>query len=290
MKNQNTTKKQTNAKTQAAPAKYAAIIAAYQNAVLLEKYATAKTLLKDLQKKQAERRKNKREKEIKAFENVLLIFENEIASRKLITAENVKTTGERIAIKALKTVYAKSGHAFILRLYNGLIADINDKTAKTLSNGYDVASVASAFLCNYIGKSLDDTTDEKDKDGNPATVLRSCFRAVNRYIMSERQKVYKCLYVDEINENGERLYYELPVEWDIDGATDYKTITAIIAALKLSVSEKRFLSYRLRGKSLANIAYIMGVAEGTAKKYQTRIREKAKKCENLAPLVARLEN
>lgn len=208
----------------------------------------------------------------------------------VITAENVKTIGERIAIKALKTVYAKSGHDFILQLYNGLIADINDKTQKTLSDGYDVASVAQLYLLAYIGKSLNDTTDEKDKDGNPATVLRSCFRAVNRYIMGERQKVYKCVYVDDYNENGERLYYEIPQEWDIDGATDYKTITAIITALKLSINEKRFLTYRLRGKSLNDIAHIMSVASGTAKKYQTRIREKAKKCDSLSPFIEKLKN
>ena len=195
----------------------------------------------------------------------------------VITADNVKTIGERIAIKALKTVYAKSGHDFILRLYNGLIADINDKTQKTLSDGYDVASVAQLYLLAYMGKSLQDTTNEKDKDGNPATVLRCCFRAVNRYIMGERQKVYKCVYVDDYNENGERLYYEIPQEWDIDGATDYKTITAIITALKLSVNEKRFLTYRLRGYSLDVIAQKMGVARGNVNTYRQRIKAKADK-------------
>lgn len=208
----------------------------------------------------------------------------------VITADNVKTIGERIAIKALKTVYAKSGHDFILRLYNGLIADINDKTQKTLSDGYDVASVAQLYLLAHMGKSLNDTTDEKDKDGNPATVLRSCFRAVNRYIMGERQKVYKCVYVDDYNENGERLYYELPTEWDIDGVTDYKTITAIITALKLSVNEKRVLTYRLRGKSLNDIAYIMSVDKRNITTYLQRIRDKAKKCDSLAPFIERLKN
>lgn len=208
----------------------------------------------------------------------------------VITAENVKTIGERIAIKALKTVYAKSGHDFILRLYNGLIADINDKTQKTLSDGYDVASVAQLYLLAYMGKSLNDTTDEKDKDGNPATVLRCCFRAVNRYIMSERQKVYKCVYVDDYNENGERLYYEIPQEWDIDGATDYKTITAIITALKLSVNEKRFLTYRLRGKSLNDIAHIMSVKRDTLNSYAKRIKDKAKNNDSLSPFIEKLKN
>ena len=195
----------------------------------------------------------------------------------VITADNVKTIGERIAIKALKTVYAKSGHDLILRLYNGLIADINDKTQKTLSDGYDVASVAQLYLLAYMGKSLQDTTNEKDKDGNPATVLRCCFRAVNRYIMGERQKVYKCVYVDDYNENGERLYHEIPQDWDIDGVTDYKTITAIITALKLSVNEKRFLTYRLRGYSLDVIAQKMGVARGNVNTYRQRIKAKADK-------------
>ena len=62
----------------------------------------------------------------------------------IITAENVQTIGECIAIKALKTCYQKGGQPFVYSLYCGLIADIteNKKTGAPLSDGYDIAQTA----------------------------------------------------------------------------------------------------------------------------------------------------
>lgn len=199
----------------------------------------------------------------------------------IITADNVQTMGERIAVRALKTCYQKGGQPFIYALYCGLVADIteNKKTGAPLSDGYDIAQTASAFLCEYIGKTLQDaTTDgQTDKDGNPVTILRACFRAVNRYIMGERQHEYKRLYVDEIDEKGNALYYEIPEFWDLPTATDYKTVTAKIAEMKLSMNEKRVLIYRLRGVSLEGIARIIGADRRNVTTYLQRIRTKARK-------------
>lgn len=199
----------------------------------------------------------------------------------VITADNVQTIGERIAVRALKTCYQKGGQPFIHSLYCGLIADIteNKNTGAPLSDGYDIAQTASAFLCGYIGQTLQDkTTDgQTDKDGNPVSVLRACFRAVNRYIMGERQREYKRAYVDETDEKGDALYYEIPDEWDIPTATDYKRVNELITALKLSANEKRFLSYRLRGYSLDVIAHKMGVKRDTLNAYRQRIKGKAQK-------------
>lgn len=206
---------------------------------------------------------------------------NTATPAEIITADNVQTMGERIAVRALKTCYQKGGQPFIYALYCGLVADIteNKKTGAPLSDGYDIAQTASAFLCEHIGKTLQDTTTDgqTDKDGQPVTILRACFRAVNRYIMGERQHEYKRLYVDEIDEKGNALYYEIPEFWDIPTATDYKTVTAKIAEMKLGMNEKRVLTYRMRGKSYADIARIIGTTKATIAGYQTRIKAKAKK-------------
>ena len=98
-------------------------------------------------------------------------IENAIDEIGIITAENVQTIGERIAIRALKTCYQKGGQPFIYSLYCGLVADIteNKKTGAPLSDGYDIAQTACAYLCEYIGKGLHDKTadGQTDKDGNP---------------------------------------------------------------------------------------------------------------------------
>lgn len=169
----------------------------------------------------------------------------------IITADNIELLSEIIALRALKTNYAKSGMPFMYDLYCGLVKDINEnkKTAKPLSDGYDIASEIKLYLFHNIGKkTTDENTDgEKNKDGTTADIWRTAFRVANRYIIGERQKVYKCVYVDEIDENGNRLYYEIPQQWDIDTITDYKTITATIKQLKLTDTEKKVLYYRLRG-------------------------------------------
>ena len=204
----------------------------------------------------------------------------------IITAENVQTMGERIAVRALKTCYQKGGQPFIYSLYCGLIADIteNKQTGAPFSDGYDIAQTACAYLCAYMGQPLNAPTmdGQADKDGNPITILRGAFRAVNRYIMGERQREYKRAYVEDIDPNGNILTYEIPEFWDMPTATDYKTATAKITEMRLSANEKRFLSYRLRGVSLDKIAQIMGVKRDTLNTYRARLKSKAEKI-GLAP-------
>lgn len=208
-----------------------------------------------------------------------------------ITWTNLQTISERIGLRALKTVYAKSGDDMIRRLYNGLVIDIlsnENNVNENLSDGYDVASTAKMFLCEYIGKTLDATADngEKDKDGNPVSILRACFRAVNRYIMGERQRVFKSIYIDDI-ENEQLLI--VPFQWDIDNITDYNAVNDIIKSLNLSEREKQALNVRMRGKSLDDTAKLLGVARGSINKYMQRIRAKAEKCEKLLPFIGKMQ-
>ena len=127
-------------------------------------------------------------------------IENAIDEIGIITADNVTAYGERIAVRALKTcitsgkgytaesakkarengknINASGNFNFIYGLYTGLIADITARkndTARPLSDGYDIAQTATAFLCDYIGKNINDPadTDEKNKDGTPASILRA---------------------------------------------------------------------------------------------------------------------
>lgn len=205
----------------------------------------------------------------------------QVQNAEIITAENVQTLGERFAVKALKTYYQKSGMPFVYSLYCGLIADIteNKKTGAPLSDGYDVAQTACAVLCAYIGKRLDDISadGQTDKNGNPITIKTAVFRALSKYVNGERQREYKRAYLDDVDENGNALIYEIPEFWDMPTATDYKTVTAKIAEMGLSMNEKRFLTYRLRGYSLEKIAPIMGVKRDTLNVYRKRIKDKAQK-------------
>lgn len=242
-------------------------------------------------------------------------------AKQAITAENVQNLGERIAVKALKTCYQASGQPFIYKLYCELVGDIQRKNlafpsgykddkgethytatewatirriVTPLSDGYDIAQTATAFLSGYIGRTLEDkTTDgQTDKDGNPITILRACFRAVNRYIMGERQHDFKRQYVDDVDKDGNTLYYEIPQEWDTPTASDYKRVLELIQQLNLTPRQMQVLRYRLRGvaveyaprrkgdapkdgKSIKTIAEKMGVNRRAVYNLLEKIREKA---------------
>lgn len=211
-------------------------------------------------------------------EKYILLYGEKIASiehkQTLITNDNVITLSEIIAVKAMKTNLA-SGTGLTMDeyrkkiekgenpnasgkfnplydLYLDLVWDImrrkKDHT-QPMGSGYDIVSEIKLYLLRNVGKkTTDENTDgEKNKDGTTADIWRTAFRVANRYIIGERKQMYKCVYVDEIDENGERIYYEIPQEWDVDTIHDYKTITAIIKQLKLTDTEKKILYYRLRG-------------------------------------------
>lgn len=187
-----------------------------------------------------------------------------------ITAQ---TMGERIAVKAIKTAYQASGNPFMLQLYSGLIVDIlySTKNAKSvISDGYDIAQIAIGFLLSYKGKKLSEESGLLNKDGESVTILRACFKAVNSYIMGERQTSYKKVYLEDI----EGVFYEVPFKWDLPTIYDYKAVVNVIKKLKLSQMEKRILSMRMQGKSREDIATLLGVARGNVNTYLQRIAKK----------------
>lgn len=204
-----------------------------------------------------------------------------------ITAESVAEMGEHIALKALKTCYQASGGApFVDFLFRSLVGDLNGAKhdfATPFSIAYDIADEAINFLCGYIGKKLSDPIDGEtlDKKGNPVSILRACFRAVNRYIYGEKKRDFKRVYVENLETGA---YIPVPYGWSIDDAESLKTIKKIIKDMKLSVQEYKFLKYRLRGYSLDKIAEVMGKKRGTVNVYRQRVIAKAERI-GLSPSV-----
>lgn len=208
----------------------------------------------------------------------------------IISAANLQALSERIAVRALKTCYQKGGQPFIYSLYCDLIADINDRKnnpTAPLSDGYDIAQVAAATLWEYNGKSTDAPSGKTDKKGAPITVWRDTFRAVNRYIMGQRQYELKRVYLDDIDEAGQVVYITIPAEWDLPTVTDYRRVMQYITAMGLSNNEKRVLTYRMRGKTYTEIARIIGTTKATIAGYQTRIKAKARKIPEIQDALSR---
>ena len=71
----------------------------------------------------------------------------------VISADNVKTMGKLIAMRAIKTFIPYAGKV-AEKLYRGLIKDMrrSHNFAYIFSDGYDVAQTAICFLCQFMGK------------------------------------------------------------------------------------------------------------------------------------------
>ena len=81
------------------------------------------------------------------------ILDNE----RVISTENVQRMGEVIALCCIKTVIARSGKD-LHKLYADLLHDMNRSKDdySPFSNAYDIAQEAMLFLCQHMGKRLDD--------------------------------------------------------------------------------------------------------------------------------------
>ena len=76
---------------------------------------------------------------------------------RVISAKNVQCMGEVIALCTVKTVIVRGGKD-LHNLYKGLLRDVNraDDDMSRYSDGYDIAQEAMLFLCQHMGKRLDD--------------------------------------------------------------------------------------------------------------------------------------
>ena len=100
---------------------------------------------------------------------------------RVISAENVQRMGEVIALCVVKTVMVRSGKD-LHNLYKGLLHDVNrsNDDMSRYSDGYGIAQEAMLFLCQHMGKRLDDVY--VTKTGRKITIKQACFSVVDRYL------------------------------------------------------------------------------------------------------------
>ena len=199
----------------------------------------------------------------------------------VITADNVQSIAERVAIRAIKTAYAASGADFMRRLYADTCGDVCQRRAdyrSPLSDGYDVVQECAAVLSAHIGLRLHDTagTGEVDKAGKPIDVLRATFRAAARYIARQKRRAYKYAYIID---NAAACGYVPALQYGITTAADYERVREIIRAMGLTITQRQVLLLRLRGLSIHAIAEktrrhrktVQEILEAIQKKYRATV-------------------
>lgn len=192
------------------------------------------------------------------------ILDNE----RVISAENVQRMGEVIALCCIKTVIARSGKD-LHKLYADLLHDINraKDDYSPFSNAYDLAQEAMLFLCQHMGKRLDDVY--VTKTGRKITIKQACFRYTDRYL----DKQYTRHMANTVSLN-EKIATKLETMPDNEQKNDYTAFDGLISKMKLTAVEYETLSILMAGFTMLQIGRILNVNRSTIWRRQNSIRKK----------------
>ena len=96
--------------------------------------------------------------------------------------------GEMITLKTLRGRYAYARHS-LEWLYVGLVKDLNRSNNPThiFSDACDLVQMAICFLCEFIGKKLNDIYAVKN--GEPITIKHATYLLVGRHIDRIRRNI-----------------------------------------------------------------------------------------------------
>mgnify|MGYP002437209994 CR=1 FL=1 len=176
--------------------------------------------------------------------------------------------GEVIALCAIKTVIVRGGKD-LHNLYKGLLRDINraDDDMSRYSDGYEIAQEAMLFLCQHMGKRLDDAYHSKT--GRKITIKQAGLSVVDRYLA----KNYVSPILNTISLN-ERITTEPETILDDEQKNDYTAFDGLISKMKLTVVEYETLSILMAGFTMLQIGRMLNVNRTTIWRRQNSIRRK----------------
>ena len=187
---------------------------------------------------------------------------------RVISAENVQRMGEIIALCAIKTVIVRGGKN-LHNLYKGLLRDMNrsQDDYSPFSNAYDIAQEAMLFLCQHMGKRLNDIY--YTKTGRKITIKQACFSVADRYLA--KNYVAPMLNTTSLNE---QIMTEPETILDDEQKNDYTAFDRLISKMHLTAVEYETLSILMTGFTMFQIGKILNVNRTTIWRRQNSIRKK----------------
>lgn len=187
---------------------------------------------------------------------------------RVISAENVQRMGEVIALCTIKTVIVR-GSKDLHNLYKGLLHDVNrsENDMSRYSDGYEIAQEAMLFLCQHMGKRLDDVYITKT--GRKITIKQAGFSVADRYLA----KNYVAPMLNTISLN-EQIMTEPETILDDEQKNDYTAFDGLVAKMKLTAVEYETLSTLMTGFTMLQIGKILNVNRTTIWRRQNSIRKK----------------
>ena len=186
----------------------------------------------------------------------------------IISFENVQQMGEMIALKTLRGRYAYARYA-LEWLYVGFVKDLNrdNDSRHVFSDAYDLAQTAICFLCEFIGKSLNDVY--MIKNGQEITIRKATYLLVGRNIDRIRRHITRACDVNDYTE-------ELSVEIDHYKENDYTEVDNKIERLGLKPHDRAVLDCYMAGMTCNEIADFLDIDRITVWRRRTRAQVKYK--------------
>ena len=186
----------------------------------------------------------------------------------IISFENVQQMGEMIALKTLRGRYAYARQT-LEWLYVGFVKDLNrdNDSRHVFSDAYDLAQTAICFLCEFIGKSLNDVY--MIKNGQEITIKKATYLLVGRTIDRMRRYMSRSRDINDYTE-------ELSVEIDHYEEKDYTEVDNKIELLNLKPRDRAVLDCYMAGMTCNEIAEFLDIDRITVWRRRTRAQVRYK--------------
>ena len=178
-------------------------------------------------------------------------------NKRVISTENVQRMGEVIALCCIKTVIARSGKD-LHKLYADLLHDMNREKGdfSPFSNAYDIAQEAMLFLCQHMGKRLDDVY--VTKTGRKITIKQACFRYTDRYL--DKHYIRHMANTVSLDEKIATTLETMP---DNEQKNDYTAFDGLISKMKLTAAEYETLCAYMAGLTYLKVTRLLNVNRTT---------------------------
>ena len=186
-----------------------------------------------------------------------------------ISFENVQLMGEMITLKTLRGRYAYSRQGLDW-LYVGLVKDLNrhNDARHVFSDAYDLVQTAICFLCEFIGKSLNDIYTIKN--GKVITIKYATYSLVGRHIDRMRRHIARHCDLESTDAQN------ISVEIDHYEEKDYTEVDNKIERLGLKPRDRTVLDCYMAGMTCNEIAELLDISRITVWRRRTRAQVKYK--------------
>ena len=177
-------------------------------------------------------------------------------------------------MQALRTV-KKYDLKIADKLYIGLIKDLHhmNEIDYIVSDGYDCAQTAMCFLYQFLGKTVHEIYG-KDKKGKEITIKLACYREVDRFIDSLRNRSDRRGAIEYIDFTDYKALPMDPVNCFEQEQTDYSKYDELVSTLQLSALEIAILNCYMNGMVQSEVCAELGINRGTINHRKASIRKR----------------